>query len=401
MAKKTTYVLLSVVLVALVSTAFVGGFAYGHLTARNTSLPIIGTPKALRVLEDARNMIKQRFVGKVNDAALNDGALEGMVKSLKDKHSEYISPKQMSQFRAHTFGEFSGVGVTLGMRKSRVTVIRPLPNTPAQRAGIKAGDTILAIDGQSTAKMSLAAASDKIRGPKGTSVKLQIQRTGAAKAMVFSVKRATISLPTVRSSVVSPGLGYIDIRGFTPNTGVDFEKAVTTLARKRVKGVVVDVRENPGGLVEAAVEVASVFIPRGTIVSLKGRDGQSQTLSAIDDEYHTGMKLVVLVNGNSASASEILAGAVQDHKRGLIVGTKTFGKASVQTVEDLENGGALKITTAHYYTPKDRLIQNVGIKPDMIDKSPADPMHFGTKKDVQRTRAIEILKKLVAGKIKV
>ncbi len=396
MSRKIAYALTSLVVLALIAGAFVGGFVYGHTVGKAGAIPIIGTPKGLQVLEEARNIIMQQYVDKVSDAKLTDGALDGMVESLKDPYSEYVAPSKMTAFRAHMLGEFSGVGITLGMRKGKVTVVRPIPKTPAARAGLRPGDLIVSIDGTPTARMSLAAASEKIRGPKGTTVRLGISRTGLAKPKVYSIVRATISVPTITSSVVGPGLGYVSLRSFSPATGVDFEKAIMDLERKKhVKGVIVDLRDNPGGLVEAAVEVASVFIPRGTVVSIKGRDGRSETMSAIDNEYHSKMKLVVLVNGNSASASEIFAGAVQDNKRGLVVGTKTFGKASVQTIEDLENGGAIKITTAHYYTPKGRLIAKSGIKPDVVDKGPADPMTFGTAKDAQRKRAIEILRKLV------
>lgn len=401
MPRKLAYALLVLVVLSLIATAFAGGFLYGHTVGKGTAIPIIGAPKGLAVVEEARDIIKQQYVNKVSDAKLTNGSVSGMVKSLGDPYSEYVPPEEMTKFKAHMLGEFSGVGVTLGMRKGKVTVVRPLPRTPAMRAGIRAGDVIATIDGTPTAKMSLPAASEKIRGPKGTKVRLGIKRGASPKLRVFSLTRATISVPTIDSSVVGPGIGYVSMRGFTPTTGADFEKAVMDLDRKKhVKGVIVDLRDNPGGLVESAVEAASVFIRQGPVVSIKGRDGRPETLNALENEYHTKMKLVVLVNGNSASASEIFAGAMQDDKRGLIVGTKTFGKASVQTIEDLINKGALKITTAHYYTPKGRLIQKSGIKPDIIDKGPADPMTFGTSKDTQRNRAIEILRKLVDGRIK-
>lgn len=397
MSKRITYGLLGVVVIALIAVAFAGGFIYGHTAGKSKAL-VIGTPKSVLLMEEARNVIRDGFVRPVSDKELNDGALSGMVKSLGDKYSEYISPKEMIAFRAHTMGEFSGVGVTLGMRRGKLIVVRPLPGTPAKRAGIRAGDAIVTIDGQSTAKMPLATASEKIRGPKGTKVALGIKRGG--KMLTFKLIRATISMPSVRARIVGPGLAYINIMSFTPKTGDDLESEIRNLdTKKHVKGVVIDLRENPGGLVETAVEAASVFIPQGPIVSLKGRDGEPRVMSAVEDEYHTKMKLVVLVNNNSASASEIFAGAIQDDKRGLVVGTKTFGKASVQTIEDLSNKGAIKITSAHYYTPKNRLIDHVGIKPDIIDKGPADPLTLGTSKDLQRNRAIEILRDLVAGRL--
>lgn len=399
MPRKTVYGLVTAAVLALIAGAFAGGFVFGHVSSRQAGLPVIGTPKALQLIEDARNIIKQKYVKNVPDSRLSDGSVAGMVKSLNDRYSQYIPPRQMGTFKAHTLGEFSGVGITLGMRDKKVTVVRPLPGTPAMRAGIHKGDTILTIDGKSTAKLSLAAASEKIRGPKGTEVTLGIRR--GKKLLTFPLIRATISLPSVKAEVLAPGFGYVAVQGFNPNTGADVEREIMNLERKRrVKGVIVDLRDNPGGLVESAVEVASVFIPRGPIVSIKGRDGQPQIMNALEDEYHTRMKLVVLVNANSASASEIFAGAVQDANRGLVVGVKTYGKASVQTIEELPNGGALKFTSAHYYTPKGRLIDHIGIKPDVVADGKADPMTFGTKKDTQRQRALEVLRQLVAGKIK-
>lgn len=399
MSKKLlTYGLVVVLVLVAIALSFVGGFLFGHTTQRGQSIPIIGQPKSLQLIQTARDAIEQLYVGKTSDKQLEEAAVNGMVQSLHDPYSEYITPKQFGIFQQHTTGEFSGVGVTLGMRDHKLTVIHPLAGTPAMRAGIKPGDIIVKIDGAATANMSISVASEKIRGPEGTKVALAIKRGKASKLMTFNLTRATITLPSVQSEMAGPGLGYVDVHSFTPSTGGDFEKAIKKLAAKGAKGVVVDLRDNPGGLVESAVEVGSIFVPNGIIVSIKGHDNQPQTMSAIEG-YHTKMALVVLVNGDSASASEIFAGAIQDRKRGLVAGTRTFGKASVQTVENLPNGGALKITSAHYFTPKGRLIQKIGIKPDIEVKAPKGALPF-SKTDAQKTKAIEILKQLLAGRLK-
>lgn len=399
MSKKLYYALSVVVALTLLVAAFAGGFLYGHVAGSNRAIPIIDTPPSLSLIQEVRTIIKRTYVGKVNDGKLNKAAISGMLESLNDKYSDYIDPKHYKAFQEYTAGEFSGVGVTLGERRKVITVVEPMPGTPAARAGIRPGDVIVAIDDSPTAGMTLSQASAKIRGPKGTSVKLKVRRSGVSKLLAFKLVRDRIALPNVSSKLLAPGLGYIRIHSFSGTTGAEVAKAAKKLASKDAKGVVVDLRDNAGGLVDASVEVASVFMPSGKIVEMRGRGKDVKTLSATDVGYSTDMKVVVLVNGGTASASEILAGAIQDRKRGLVVGTHTFGKASVQTVESLSNGGALKMTSAHYYTPNGRSIDKVGIKPTVVVKSPAGFWAVG-KKDVQKNKAIEVLRRLIAGKVK-
>ncbi len=393
MSRKFAYLLLVLAVLAAVGLTFAAGVVVGHVTGPSTRvIPSIQQPTGDLLVQKARDLIKDGFVNKVSDAQLNNGAIEGMMKALGDPYTEYIAPKEYGLFQEHAMGEFQGIGVTLGTRNKKITVIHPLPGTPALKAGIKAGDVIVAIDGTSTAKMSLPTASDKIRGPKGTKVKLDVLR--GTKKLKFTITRAAINIPTVQTSSVGKGIGYVAIRSFTPSTAQDFEKEIKKLDAKKAKGVIVDLRFNPGGLVESSVDIASIFIDKGTIVGMRRQDNVLETMSAVQG-YHTKMKLVVLVNGDSASASEIVAGAIQDDKRGVIVGTKTYGKASVQTIENLPNGGALKLTTAHYFTPKGRLIQKIGIKPDVVVKM-STVMKPGAK-DVQKEKAIQVLRELVAG----
>ncbi|RJQ54567.1 MAG: S41 family peptidase [Actinobacteria bacterium] len=394
MTRRFAYTIVVVLVLVAISLTFATGFFVGHMLSTGREIPVVQRPSTDAIVAKARDLIRDNYVGKVSESQLNNGAIDGMMKSLKDPYSEYIPPNKFDVFQQHAMGEFHGVGVTLGMRDKKLTVIAPLPDTPAEKAGIKAGDLIVTIDGKSTAKMTLPGASEKIRGPKGTKVKLGIVR--GKKKLSFSLTRAEINIPTVQSSMLAPGAGFIAVRSFTPSTPEDFEEQLKRLEKKGAKGVIVDLRSNPGGLVESSVELASLFIPDGTIVGMKRQDGELETMSAVEG-YHSKVKLVMLVNGESASASEIVAGAVQDHKRGVVVGTKTFGKASVQTIETLANGGALKITSAHYYTPKRRLIQKVGIRPDVVVKGSTHWMVPG-KPDPQKDRGLQVLKELISGK---
>jgi carboxyl-terminal processing protease len=321
--------------------------------------------KYLRIFTDALRIIKENYVEQVSMKDLIYGALNGMTKSL-DPFSSFFTPKQYESFRQETEGEFGGVGIEIGMEKGRPVVISPIEGTPAFRAGIKSGDVILEINGEDTSNMSLIDVVQRIRGKVGTKVQLTIYRKGMEKPMKIELERALIKIESVKWTTLGD-VGYIKLSQFNENVSVQVERALKELVSKRVKGVILDLRNDPGGLLSEAVNVADLFLPEGKlVVYTRSRNGETQKYfarrkPAVPDE----LPVVVLINKGSASASEIVAGALQDYKRAVILGEKSFGKASVQNIIPLEDGSALKLTVAHYYTPLGRLIHNKGIVPDV------------------------------------
>jgi carboxyl-terminal processing protease len=321
--------------------------------------------KYLRMFTDVLRIIKENYVEPVSTKDLIYGALNGMTKSL-DPFSSFFTPKQYESFRQETEGEFGGVGIEIGMEKGRPVVISPIEGTPAFRAGIKPGDVILEINGEDTSNMSLIDVVQRIRGKVGTKVQLTIYRKGMEKPMKIELERALIKIESVKWTTLGD-VGYIKLSQFNENVGVQVEKALKELTSQRVKGIILDLRNDPGGLLSEAVNVASLFLPEGKlVVYTRGRNGETQKYFArrkpvVPDD----LPVIVLINKGSASASEIVAGALQDYKRAIILGEKSFGKASVQNIIPLEDGSALKLTVAYYYTPLGRLIHNKGIVPDV------------------------------------
>jgi len=321
--------------------------------------------KYLRMFTDVLRIIKENYVEPVNTKDLIYGALNGMTKSL-DPFSSFFTPKQYESFRQETEGEFGGVGIEIGMEKGRPVVISPIEGTPAFKAGIKPGDVILEIDGEDTSNMSLIDVVQRIRGKVGTKVQLTIYRKGMEKPMKIELERALIKIESVKWTTLGD-VGYIKLSQFNDNVSVQVEKALKELTSQRVKGIILDLRNDPGGLLSEAVNVASLFLPEGKlVVYTRGRNGETQKYFArrkpvVPDD----LPVIVLINKGSASASEIVAGALQDYKRAIIVGEKSFGKASVQNIIPLEDGSALKLTVAYYYTPLGRLIHHKGIVPDV------------------------------------
>lgn len=321
--------------------------------------------KYLRMFTDVLRIIKENYVEPVSTKDLIYGALNGMTRSL-DPFSNFFTPKQYESFRQETEGEFGGVGIEIGMEKGRPVVISPIEGTPAFKAGIKPGDVILEIDGEDTSNMSLIDVVQKIRGKVGTKVQLTIYRKGMEKPMKIELERALIKIESVKWTTLGD-VGYIKLSQFNENVSVQVGKALKELTSKKVKGIILDLRNDPGGLLNEAVNVASLFLPEGKlVVYTRGRNGETQKYFArrkpvVPDD----LPVIVLINKGSASASEIVAGALQDYKRAIILGEKSFGKASVQNIIPLEDGSALKLTIAYYYTPLGRLIHHKGIVPDV------------------------------------
>lgn len=333
--------------------------------ANNAPLPLDELRTFVQVMHD----IQANYVRPVKEKTLLQHAMRGMVDSL-DPHSDYLDPQQFNDLSVTTSGKFGGVGVEVERQNGFIRVISPLDGTPAQKAGIKPGDLITRIDQKAVKGMPFNRAVHLLRGKPGSHVKLTVVRPGRDKLLHFDLVRADIRVQSVRSHVLQPGFGYLRISEFTGETPSGVERALHHLVKANggpLKGLIVDLRNNPGGVLDAAVAVANDFIGKGVIVSMKGRTPESnRTFHAKPGDKLHGAPMVVLINGGSASAAEILAGALHDHHRALVVGTRSFGKGSVQTLMPLTNGAAIKITTARYYTPNGRSIQGEGIEPDII-----------------------------------
>lgn len=369
----------AVILVFFTFSATIGGFLYLFNVNSADAVAMVKFFRALQV-------VKSRYVEDVPLDTLMAGAVKGMVGALGDPHSVYMDAKMYKEFMIETEGSFGGVGIVVGVKEKQLTVIAPIEGTPGEKAGIKSGDQILKIDGVDTKDMALDEAVNKIRGKEGTQVVLTIRR-GTEAAKEYSVTRSNIQIKTVSSKMLPDQMGYIRISMFNENTGNDFIRHLHDLEGQGMKGLILDLRDNPGGLLEESVKVASNLVPKGPVVSVVTRDGRRETHSS--NLPAIKYPAVVLVNGGSASASEIVAGAVQDTGSGTLVGVKTYGKGSVQTLIRMDGGAAVKLTIAKYLTPADRSINGVGIEPDIAVVQP-EPREAG--QDLQLDKAVEVLK---------
>jgi carboxyl-terminal processing protease len=322
----------------------------------------------LRQFTDVYVRIKNDYVVDVDDKTLLENAIRGMLSGL-DPHSSYLDAEDFKELQIGTSGEFGGLGIEVGMEDGFVKVISPIDDTPAQRAGVKAGDLIIRLDDTPVKGMSLNDAVKKMRGKKGTPIVLTIIREGEAKPLTIRIVRDTIQVRSVKQRMLEPGYGYIRITSFQSKTTAGLIDAVEKLEKEnkgKLKGLILDLRNNPGGVLTGAVGVSDAFLDKGLIVYTEGRVQDSKLrYNASPGDIINNVPLIVLVNGGSASASEIVSGALQDHHRALIVGTKTFGKGSVQTILPLKSDAAIKLTTARYFTPSGRSIQAEGIEPDI------------------------------------
>ncbi|MCX7628356.1 MAG: S41 family peptidase [Methylophilaceae bacterium] len=346
----------------------------------------------LRAFAEIFGKIKSDYVDPVEDKKLLTEAINGMLSGL-DPHSAYLDADAFKDLQAGTQGEFGGLGIEVGMEDGFVKVIAPIEDTPAHRAGLKSGDLIIKLDDTSVKGMTLNDAVKRMRGKPDTQITLTVLRKGESKPMVLTLTRAIIKVQSVKYKLAEPGFAYARITQFQEHTGEDLAKALKTMRDENnapFKGLILDLRNNPGGLLNAAVGVAATFLPKGElVVYTEGRTPDAKMrLTASPENYAKGgvkedylknlpadiktIPMVVLVNGGSASASEIVSGALQDHKRAIILGTQTFGKGSVQTILPMNNGTAIKLTTARYFTPKGRSIQAKGIVPDIVVEDPSE-----------------------------
>jgi len=320
----------------------------------------------LRIFADVFNQIRSGYVEDIDDSTLLEYAIRGMLTEL-DPHSAYLSRDALEDLQTTTSGEFSGLGIEVGMEGGFIQVISPIDETPAARAGLQSGDVLLELDGKSLKGMRLDEAIELMRGPVGSDVTLMIGRPGESQPFDVVLTRELITVASVRHRMLEPGYGYLRIAQFQNKTGSDLEKALRALQKdEALKGLVLDLRNNPGGVLRASVEVASAFLDGGLVVYTEGRLQNAQgRYSASPGDLADGVPVVVLINSGSASAAEIVAGALQDRGRAVIMGTESFGKGSVQTILPLSEKHAIKLTTALYYTPNGRSIQALGIEPDV------------------------------------
>ena len=330
----------------------------------------VGLPlNELRNFSDIFARVKSDYVEEVDDKTLLEHAIRGMLTGL-DPHSTYLNNDEYKELKIGTTGKFGGLGIQVGMEDGFVKVISPIDDTPAFRAGIESGDLIIRLDDKSVKGMTLNDAVKIMRGEPGTDIKLTVIREGADKPLPFTVTRDIISVKSVKSRILEPDYGYIRISNFQSKTARDLVSELSNLKKENkneLKGLVLDLRNNPGGVLSAAADVSDAFIDEGKLVYTQGRIANSDfEFNAKPGDIMNGSPVVVLINGGSASASEIVAGALQDHKRAVVMGSKSFGKGSVQTIQELRSGGAVKITTARYFTPSGRSIQGEGITPDII-----------------------------------
>ena len=375
-------------------------------TSASKGVDRTATYEQLKLFTDVLAIIQNQYVDETEPREVIYGAVRGMLRAL-DPHSSFMDPESYREMQVETSGSFGGLGIEITIRDDQLTVVAPIEGTPAWRAGIQPGDRIVKIEGLVTKDMSLPDAVKRMRGPKGTKITITVAREGIKEQIDVALVREVIQVQSVKAQELEPGIGYIRVRQFQERTAPDLVAAVEKFEKTgRLGGLIVDVRSNPGGLLSSAVEVSEEFLGDGKlIVYTEGRvRNQNMRFTAHAKRAITEVPLVVLVNQGSASASEIVAGAIQDHGRGVVIGQQTFGKGSVQTIIPLADGSGLRLTTARYFTPKGRSIHGKGITPDIVIDPPKDEASVprpGTpppseaemmKRDVQLQRAIEILK---------
>ncbi|MBI4961711.1 MAG: S41 family peptidase [Desulfomonile tiedjei] len=354
------HVKLSFIIIIALALFWAGPVAYAETQSKSPDY------KELKLFRQVMGIVQKNYVKEVADKDLVQGAINGMLQSL-DAHSSFLTEDMFKELQVETKGEFGGLGIEITLESGVLTVVSPIEDTPAFKAGVKPGDKIIKINGESTKNITLLKAVKMMRGPKGSKVTITIMREGWRKFKDFNIVRDIIHVHSVKKETLESGYPYVKVVNFQESTDNDLVSAVKELGGDdSIKGMVLDLRNNPGGLLDQAVKVANLFVDKGLIVYTDGRvKDQRMEFRATRTGKHYKFKVAVLINEGSASASEIVAGALQDHDRGVIFGTKSFGKASVQTIIPLENGSGLRLTTAYYYTPKGRHIQKTGIVPDV------------------------------------
>ncbi|MBS1112930.1 MAG: carboxy-terminal processing protease [Nitrospirae bacterium] len=341
----------------------------------------------LKLFSEALSLVRKNYVEEVKPKELIYGSIKGMLSSL-DPHSSFMTPEQYKEMQVDTKGEFGGIGIQIGIKDSMLTVIAPIEDTPAYKAGIKAGDKIIKINNDFTKDMSLQDAVSKMRGVPSSTVKITIIREGWKETRDFTITREVIKIKSVKSKTLEDGIGYIKVNQFQEQTSSDLAQAMEKLTEENINSLVLDLRNNPGGLLNSAIDVSSQFLSSGKlVVFIKDKKGEKIEYRSNKNTVNSAIPMVVLVNQGSASASEIVAGALKDWNRAVVIGTQTFGKGSVQSVVPMNDGSALRLTTAKYYTPKGISIQSTGITPDIVVK--AEIKNGGKGRPVIREKDLE------------
>ena len=348
--------------------------------------------KKIDLFGEVLEKINKEYVDEINQSESMDSAINGLLQSL-DPYSSYMSPEIYNEMQTETSGEFGGLGIEVSMESGVVKVISPIDDTPASKAGIKAGDYIVKINDTQVQGKSLTEAVELMRGPVGSSINLTIRRRGEKKALTFNIIREIIQIKSVKSDLLEKNIGYIRLTSFNENSGKQIEREINKLEKdKKLKAYILDLRNNPGGLLSQAIRISDFFLEDGEIVSTKSRKtSENRKWFAKKGDLTNGKTLVVLINYGSASASEIVAGALKDHKRAILIGENSFGKGSVQSIIPLKNEGAIRITVAKYYLPSGKSISQVGVSPDIEVDEDSDDFLIKTETDNQLNYAIKLI----------
>ena len=349
--------------------------------------------KKIDLFGEVLEKINNEYVDEVNQSESMDSAINGLLQSL-DPYSAYMSPEIFDEMQTETSGEFGGLGIEVGMESGVVKVISPIDDTPASRAGIKAGDYIVKINNTQVQGKSLTEAVELMRGPVGSSIELTIRRIGEKKALNYKIVREVIQIQSVKADLIEKNIGYIRLTSFNENSGKQIEKEIQKLEKnKNVNSYILDLRNNPGGLLSQAIKITDFFLENGEIVSTKSRKAiENRKWFAKEGDITNGKALIVLINYGSASASEIVAGALKDHKRAILLGENSYGKGSVQSIIPLKNRGAIRLTVAKYYLPSGKSISEVGVSPDIEIDELSDDFRIKTETDNQLRYAVKLLK---------
>ena len=344
------------------------------------------------LFSEVLNKINNEYVEEVNQSDTMDAAINGVLQSL-DPYSTYMSPEMFRDMQTETSGKFGGLGIEVGMEHGVVKVISPIDNSPASRVGVKAGDYIIKINDNQVQGKSLTEAVELMRGPVGSDIEITVRRIGVKKSIIFTITREIIKIESVKSKYIDEGIGYLRLTSFNENSGNQIKKKIKEFNNKKdLKGYILDLRNNPGGLLSQAIKIADFFLEDGEIVSTKGRKkSENRKFFAKKGDLTNGMTLIVLINYGSASASEIVAGALKDHKRAILVGENSYGKGSVQSVIPLKNKGAIRLTISKYYLPSGKSISEVGVTPDIEIEESSNTFVINTETDNQLNFALKLL----------
>ena len=348
--------------------------------------------KKIDLFGEVLEKINKEYVDEVDQSKSMDAAINGLLQSL-DPYSAYMTPESFSNMQTETSGEFGGLGIEVGMEAGVVKVISPIDNTPASKAGLKAGDYIVKVNKEQVQGKSLIEAVDLMRGPVGSSIEITVRRRGVKKALIFNITREIIEVQSVNSKLIDNSIGYIRLTSFNDNSSQQIKKKIEKLKKnKNLKGYILDLRNNPGGLLSQAIKISDFFLENGEIVSTKSRKiSENRKWFAREGDIIEGKPLIILINYGSASASEIVAGALKDHKRAIILGESSYGKGSVQSIIPLKNRGAIRLTIAKYYLPSGKSISEVGVTPDIEIAETAENFKFNSDTDNQLNFALKLL----------